>query len=221
MLDFATARRNMLQNQIAANRVSDPAVLEAMGRLPREMFVPKALRPLAYSDEHLDFGNGRCLLSPMVLGRLLQGLRLQAEDAILDLGCGMGYTSAVMAAIGATVLAVDHDQRLLETANAAFAELGIDNIAVVQVENLTDGLAEQAPFDAILLAGAVLRVPETILFQLAEGGRLACVLQPPGAPIGRGTVILRSGGAFGETSLFETAAPFMPGFDSAEEEFVF
>lgn len=213
-MDFAAARFNMVENQIRANKVTDSRVIGAFMTLPRENFVPKSLRGIAYVDEDLDIGGGRHLLEPMVLARLLQALDVKASDVALDIGCGSGFSAAALARLAATVVALESDAELARRAQASIAELGIDNVVVVETA-LTAGYAAQAPFDVILCDGAVADIPAAILAQLADGGRLAAVVAEPGSPIGRATLVTRTGDSFGRKALFDASTHILPGFAKA------
>lgn len=218
MTDFAAMRRNMVENQIRTNRVTDPRVIEAMETVPRELFVPKAMRAIAYIDEDIQVAPGRYLLEPMVMARLLQAAEIGADDVVLDIGCATGYGPALLARLAASVVGLESDAALADKASALLAELGVDNAAVV-TGPLEEGYPKQAPYDVILIEGAVDEVPRAIADQLAEGGRLATVVRTS-APMGRATVFLRLHGAISRRPVFDAAVPLLPGFRK-EPEFVF
>jgi protein-L-isoaspartate(D-aspartate) O-methyltransferase len=218
MSDFATARLNMVESQIRTNGVHDPAILAALGELPRERFVPEAFRGNAYLDEDLRIREGRYLMEPLVLARLLQMAELGAEDVVLDIGCGPGYSTAVLARLSNTVVALEEDPELAAMAVSNLAALDIDNIAVVEGK-MAKGYPEQAPYDVIFLGGAVSRIPEALLDQLADGGRLVAVVTD-GDGVGKATRVVRSGAFFSRQILFDACVPPLPGFESAAE-FVF
>ncbi|MBF0130214.1 MAG: protein-L-isoaspartate O-methyltransferase [Alphaproteobacteria bacterium] len=208
-MTFSVARRNMVDSQIRTNRVTDPLLLDALGAVPREEFVPKAIRGIAYVDDDLDIGAGRCLMEPMVLARLLQLAEINPSDVVLDVGCATGYSSGVLAGIAATVLALESDPDLSEEAAAVLAAQGVDNVAVV-TGPLDEGYPAQAPYDVIVFQGAIGAVPERIRAQLADGGRLVAVVQD--GPIGRATLITRTGDAFGRRVAFDASVSPLPGF---------
>lgn len=218
MIDFETRRHNMVECQLRPNKVTDPRVIAAMGAVPREKFVPENLRGIAYVDEDIPLGNGRVLMEPMVLARLLQAAEIGPDDVVLDIGCGTGYTAAVCARIAATVVAAESDPRLVAEAGRVLSELEIDNVVVVETP-LAQGYPDQAPYDAILLSGAVPEVPEAILGQLTDGGRLAAVIA--GAGEAPSAVLARNcGGIVSRCKLFDASVPFLPGFER-ETGFVF
>jgi len=216
-MDYATARRNMIEGQVRANRVTDRLVIDAMATIPRELFVPKHMRGIAYVDEDLDVGDGRVLIEPMVLARMIQEAAVDEADVALEIGCATGYASAVLSRLASTVVAVDSDRELLARTSAVMAELGIDNVAVMEAE-LTRGCPEQGPYDVIFVNGAVARLPQTILDQLADGGRLVAVIEESrpgiGTQVSQGvaTLVTRRGDAFGHRALFDANVGRLPGF---------
>lgn len=216
VIDYTAARQNMVLSQLEPNRVTDPAVTAAMGSVPRERFVPAALAGVAYIDEDIEVAAGRFLMEPMVLGRLLQEARVQARDVVLDIGGGTGYSAAVLARLAASVVALEDDPDLARRAAQALAALGID--AAVVTGPLAAGRPDQAPFDVILLNGAVPSVPSALLDQLADGGRLMAVVGQ--APACRAMQFVRRGDRTVSRVLFDAATPALPGF-AAPRSFVF
>jgi protein-L-isoaspartate(D-aspartate) O-methyltransferase len=218
-MDYTRARQNMVEGQIRPNRVTDPVVTEAMETIPREIFVPKHLRGIAYADEDLDLGGGRWLMEPLTLARLLQEATIEPSDIALDIACGVGYSTALLSRMTNAVVAVESDPDLAARASAAIGDLGIDNAAVI-VGDPTVGCPDQGTFDVIVINGAVEFVPEALLDQLADGGRLVTVIRQPGAPIGAASLYTRRGDAFGHRILFDAGVPLLPGF-SRPLQFVF
>jgi protein-L-isoaspartate(D-aspartate) O-methyltransferase len=216
--DYAVARRHMIDSQLRPNRVSNAAVLAAMAALPRELFVPTSVRGVAYVDEDLPLGGGRHLMEPLVVARLLQEASIAPTDVALDVGCGSGYDAAVLARLASTVVALECDAGLAESAGRTLADLAIDNVAVVEGD-LAQGYPDQAPYDVIFISGAVADVPKTLLGQLGEGGRLVTVIAGERG-IGRAVAFTRAGGVTSHRTLFDAAAMPLPGFDS-ERGFVF
>jgi len=213
MIDFATARRNMVGSQLRTNKVTNEAVLDAFGTIPRELFLPENLRGVAYLDEDIALGAGRCMMEPMVLARLLQAARPEPSDIALDIGCGAGYAAAVLARIVATVVAVESNDTAVESAASALSELGLDN-AVVVTGDITQGYPGQAPYNVIVLGGTVSQVPDIICDQLAEGGRLVAIVRGEDG-LGRATLIERLGGVATPRMLFDAAVPRLPEFEPA------
>jgi len=214
-MDYAQARRKMVDGQLRPNRVTDPRILAAMLDLPRERFLPERLRVRAYIDEDVPLGRpGRALMEPMVLGRLLQLAAIRRGDRVLALPAGTGYAAAVLAAMGARVVAVEDDEGLVAMARAALAGLASAEAARVVRGPVAQGYPAGAPFDAILLEGEVPEVPQVLAEQLAEGGRLATVLSRGGRA---GTAVLgrRVGGSFSVTPAFDCAVTPLPDFAPA------
>ena len=207
----------MLDGQLRPNRLTDQRLQEAIMAVPREAFVPAALRGVAYVDDDVPLGGGRWLMEPMVLARLLQAADLEPGDVMLDVGCATGYSTAVAARLAGTVVALENDPELVRQANDNLAALGVVNAVVVHGE-LALGYPDQAPYQVILLNGAVDRAPETLLRQVAEGGRLLAVERCEGA--GRAVLYLRQGGLIGRRVLFDAAVKPLPGFH-AEPGFAF
>ena len=209
MTDHAAARRNMVSGQIRTNRVTDERLIEAMEEIPRERFVPHAKRGVAYVDEDVEIASGRYLMEPMVLARMVQEAGIAADDMVLDVGCGTGYATAVMSRLAGTVIALDVDGSLAAEAERALNAVGADN-AIVVTGPLAEGYARQAPYDVILLGGAVDHLPQALADQLAEGGRIVGVLREAGG-VGQATLWARHRGALSSRSLFEASLPPLPG----------
>ncbi|MFC3002187.1 protein-L-isoaspartate O-methyltransferase [Falsiroseomonas tokyonensis] len=213
---MAAARRFMVDGQLRPNKVTDPALLAAMGRLPREAFLPPHLAPLAYADEDVRLPGGRALIEPMVIARLLQLLRLREGDRMLVLGAGTGYAAAVAATCGARVVAIESDAVLAGLARRAWsALLPAGAVTLVQADP-AEGHAAGAPYDAILIEGQVPTVPESLAAQLAEGGRLVTVLAAAErGQASRAVWGLRQGGSFSVTDAFDCATLPLPQFQPA------
>lgn len=218
MSEYAAARYNMVEGQIRPNKVTDQRLVDAMMEIPREQFVPKAARGIAYVDEDLPIGKGRFLMEPMVFARMLQEAGIDETDVVLDVGCGSGYSTAVLARLAATVFGIESDDELAQRATEAMTGVGVDN-AVVVTAPLTEGYPAQAPYDVIVIEGLVSDVPAGILEQLAEGGRLvAAVLGERG--VGEVKLYQRTGGITSGRILFEAHPHPLPGFE-AKPKFVF
>jgi protein-L-isoaspartate(D-aspartate) O-methyltransferase len=211
MPDYAVARRNMVAGQIRTNQVTDPALIAALEEIPREIFVPPALAGVGYLDEDLPLGGGRYVMEPRVFARLLQAAGIGRSDVVLDIGCATGYSSAVISRLAATVVALESDPVLIRKANEAFARLELDNAVVVEGP-LASGYPAQAPFDVIVIEGGVPEVPPAIAAQLAEGGRLAAVVAPPGGT-GQAVLMLRRGGVVSGRAICDASTPPLPGFE--------
>ena len=200
--DFAAARQAMVENQLRPVGVSDPLVLEAMGSVAREQFVPEDSRPLAYVDRSLPIGGGRFLAAPAVLGQLLTQMAPKPGERALVVGAGSGYSAAVLAAIGCETVALESASELAARAR----ELGI----TVAQGPLEAGHQAGAPYDLILIDGAAEFIPDAIVGQLAGGGRLGAALADNG--ITRLIVGQKVGGAFGYLSIGDAGVAPLPGF---------
>jgi protein-L-isoaspartate(D-aspartate) O-methyltransferase len=211
-MDYAAARYKMVQNQIRTNRVTDPLIIAAMSELPRERFVPDAARGIAYVDEDVPLGGGRHLIEPLVTALLLQAAEIDADDVALDVGCGTGYSSAIIARMASAVVALESDPALAAGAARTLAELGLNTASVV-IGPLREGWPAQAPYDVIVFSGAVSAVPPAITEQLVEGGRMVTVIAAEKG-IGCGTLFLRRGGTVSRRPLFEASIPLLPEFAS-------
>lgn len=218
MPDYAIARRHMVDSQIRTNKVTDQRIIDALGDLPREEFLDAALQAAAYVDEDIRIDEDRCLMQPMVLARMVQALDVGPGDVALDIGCGTGYSTALLARLAATVVALESEPGLAQSANQNLTGLSVDNAVVVD-GRLADGYAAQAPFDVIFFGGAVAEIPAAILRQLGEGGRICAVVRKEGEP-GRVTLGLCKNGQVSFRVLFDAAIPSLPGF-APEKGFVF
>jgi protein-L-isoaspartate(D-aspartate) O-methyltransferase len=225
---YDAARANMVENQVRPNRVTDDRIIAAMAAVPRERFVGEKFTRIAYVDQDIAVSRGRYLMEPMVLARLLQAAAIMPGDVVLDIGCATGYSTAVLARLADTVVSVESDAELAETAIALMSELDADNTAVV-TGALAEGYAKQAPYDVIVLEGAVEAVPASLSGQLSEGGRLVAVVTDRGPrrvgnlagnPLGRAMLLQRMNGALSRRILFDASVPPLPGFD-IERGFVF
>ena len=223
MVDFAQLRRSMVDGQIRVNDVTDPRIIAAMLDLPRERFVPAAVRELAYIDDDLlvhpagPGQPGRYLMEPMVLAKLIQALDLGPEDKVLDVGSATGYSAALLGRLVRMVVAVEEERELAAAAASLLAELGAVNVNVM-TGALAAGWPGEAPYDAILLNGAVEVVPHALLRQLKEGGRLGAIVRSGAA--GRATIHSRVGNRFAARPVFDASVPLLPGF-AVPKAFVF
>jgi protein-L-isoaspartate(D-aspartate) O-methyltransferase len=207
--DFETRRTMMVDTQVRPSDVTKFPIIEAMLHVPREAFVPASLREAAYVGENLDIGGGRMMLDPRTLAKMIDALDVQRTDVVLDVACGLGYSSAVLAHLAEFVVAVEDDERRAETAQANLAEQGFDNAAVM-TGPLAEGAAKSAPYDAIFVQGAVEEVPAALLAQLREGGRIGCIFAEGAVGVAR--VGLMTDGRVSWRFGFNAGAPVLPGF---------
>jgi protein-L-isoaspartate(D-aspartate) O-methyltransferase len=210
-MDYARARANMVSNQLRPNRIEDPSVLEAMAEVPRERFLPKALRGVAYTDEDLPVADGYWLIEPLVLARLIQAAEIQKSDVVLVVGCATGYAGAVLARLAATVILLT-PSAAAEAVEALLDGLGVDNVVVTASHEPAAGHPSQAPFDVILVVGSVPEVPPALLEQIGEGGRIAVVVSE--SRIGKVMVLTRLHGVIGRREVGDAQTPPCPGLDA-------
>jgi protein-L-isoaspartate(D-aspartate) O-methyltransferase len=223
MTDFATMRRMMVDGQIRPSDITDPRLIDAMLEIPREEFLPAGKAGLAYLDQDLAVagaGEGsttRRLLKPMVLAKMIHALDLEDEDHVLDVGCLTGYSSAILGQLAQSVVALEEDTFLVSEARAALAKARAANVKVVQ-GRLVDGYRPDAPYDAILVNGAVENLPEALFRQLRDGGRLVCI--QGGGPAAKAVLYRLDLGDVGGRPIFDATAPVLPGF-AAPKAFIF
>ena len=216
-MDFDTARHNMIQNQILPNLVRDERILDIMQDLPREAFLPDSLKMLAYADNNIDLGSGRHAMEPRVAARLIQLAAIKSEDVILSVGCGSGYSVAILASLATTVFAIEPDKILADKAMKTFDSLGIDNIVII-ASDYPLGHAAQAPYDVIFFNGAISEIPNAITPQLAENGRLVAIVRNKKS--GKAIIMTRYMGVCSSRRSFDAIVPILPGFEK-EREFIF
>lgn len=204
--NFEHMRRAMVASTLRTTGVDDPRVLAAMGAVPRERFVPAERIGAAYADTVVPLGGGRELNSPMALGRMLSEVSPQEGERALVIGAATGYAAAVMARLTGSVVATEEDPALIEMARTALSGTGITLVKAL----LTLGYAEGGPYDLILIDGAVERVPDAIVDQLVDGGRLATALLDQG--VSRISIGRRAGDAFGLAPVTDWASAILPGF---------
>ncbi|QFT59190.1 Protein-L-isoaspartate O-methyltransferase [Sulfitobacter sp. THAF37] len=209
MIDFATRRTMMVDTQVRPSDVTKFPIIEAMLTVPREDFVPTAQREAAYLGENLDLGQGRVMLDPRTLAKMLDALAITDRELVLDVGGAMGYSTAVIAHMAEAVVTVEEDESMAHEAQEALTAAGADN-AVVHVGPLAEGAAQHGPYDAIVLQGGVQQVPAALIDQLKDGGRI-CALFMNGQ-LGEVRVGRKNSDDVSWRMAFNAAAPVLPGF---------
>lgn len=210
MTDYAARRETMVDTQVRPSDVTKFPIIEALLHVPREDFVPAALREAAYLGENLPLGAGRALLEPRTLAKMLDAIDLQPGDLVLDVGCLTGYSSAVVARIAEAVIGLEQDPGLAQEAEQVLAAQSRDNIAIV-TGNLVAGAPRHGPYDAIIIQGGIEEFPEALTAQLREGGRVAGVFMD--GPLGVCRIGRRQGDRIAWRDSFNAAAPVLPGFE--------
>lgn len=208
------ARHHMIDGQLEPNRVIREDVIAAMGVTPRERFVPVAYRQCAYLDEDIPLGHGRYLMEPRVLARLVQALDIKQDEKALVLGGNTGYSAVILIQLGCKVVVVEEQRELADFSRQALAEMGMSSVKI-QTSALCNGCPADGPFDIILVDGGVESVPECLVNQLAEGGRMALVVGAHStsglvAGVGRAMVLRKQGGVINSEVLGDASVPIIP-----------
>ena len=217
MQDYDAAREMMVDCQVRPSDVTRYAVIDAMLQVPRERFVPSSKRSVAYAGEAIEMATGRWLLDPRVSAKMVDAAEIEPEDAVLDVGCGLGYSSAVLSRVCRAVISVESDESMAKAAEETLSALGYDNAAVLN-SALGEGADSEKPFEVILIQGGVGDVPKALFDQLAEGGRLVAIWME--GSFGQVRVSTKTGDAVSHRRIFDAAAPLLPGF-SKEASFAF
>lgn len=217
MSDFATRRRMMVDTQVRPSDVTKFPIIDAMLTIPRERFVPDALRETAYMGEHLPLGDGRFVLDPRVLAKMLEFADIDPADLVLDIGSGLGYSAAVAAKLAEAVVSVEDSPERVAEAERLLADANADNVAVVEGP-LAEGAAKHGPYDVILVQGGVESVPEGLTSQLKDGGRIVAIFAF--GKLGTVKVGHYIDGVVSWRDAFNATAPLLPGFENAQD-FVF
>ncbi len=215
MSDFAARRVMMVDTQVRPSDVTKFPIIDAMLSVPRELYVPSDLREAAYMGENLVLTTGRVMLEARTLAKLLDALNIQPGELVLDVGAGLGYSTAVIARLAEAVIAVEDDAGLAAEAARLLSAEGVDNAHILQGP-LVSGSAKHGPYDVILLQGAVEIVPDTLLDQLKDGGRIGCLFMEGALGVAR--IGFKRDGGISWRFLFNASAPVLPGF-AAERRF--
>ncbi|MBC7164232.1 MAG: protein-L-isoaspartate O-methyltransferase [Roseovarius sp.] len=210
MTDYAARRTMMVDTQIRPSDVTKFPIIDAMLRVPREVFVPAHLREAAYLGENLDLGEGRVMLEPRTLAKMLDALGVEGDDLVLDIGPMLGYSAAVIARMAEAVVGLEEDAALVEEAQRLLVANGADNVVMV-AGRLAEGAPDHGPYDVIVIEGAVEHLPEAITGQLKDGGRIACLFSE--GPLGVVRIGHKIDGQVSWRYGFNAGAPVLPGFE--------
>lgn len=201
----------MVDTQIRPSDVTKFPIIAAMLHTPREAYVPAPRRAVAYSEGTIAFKDSREMLEPRALGKLLDALDIERSDNVLVIGANFGYATALLAHMATSVVAIESDPAIAQEAEDALAANGVDNAAII-AGDMTAGQPKAGPFDVILIEGGVEQVPEALLDQLAEGGRIGAIFVE-GAN-GQARIGIRTEGRIGWRFAFNLTAPILPGFET-------
>ncbi len=214
MTDYKTARTAMVDCQIRPSDVTKYTIIEAFLTTPREAYVPSEKRPVAYAGDHIALNNGRTMLDARTFAKMLDTLNVQPDELVLDLGCGLGYSTAVLASMAEAVVAIESDTQMAAEAAATLTEQSVDN-AYVTTGVLTEGNKKNGPYDVIILQGSVDQIPETLIDQLKDGGRICAIFRDQN--YGECRIGYKSHKKLSWRSVFNASAPMINGFETKAE----
>ena len=212
MTDFAKRRTMMVDTQVRPSDVTKFPIIDAMLSIPREEFVPARLREAAYVGENLEIGRGRTLLEPRTFAKMVDALDIKPHHVALDLGCGLGYSTAILASLCEFVVAIEDDAERAAEAQTLLSNHGVDNAAVMEGA-LPEGAVKSGPYDIIIVEGAVEEIPDALLDQLREGGRIGCIFAEGALGVVR--IGHKIDGAVNWRFAFNAGAPVLQGFRKA------
>lgn len=212
MTDFTARRTMMVDTQVRPSDVTKFPIIDAMLKVARENYVPVAQREAAYLGENLNLGDGRILLEPRTLAKMLDALAIGNDELVLDVGCAYGYSSAVIAHMAEAVVAVEEDEQMAKEAQENLMTAEADNV-VVHHGPLAEGAPKHGPYDVVIVQGGVGMVPDTILEQLKDGGRIACIFME--GPLGEVRLGYKRDSGVSWRTMFNAGAPVLAGFARA------
>jgi len=211
MQDYTLARETMVDGQVRPSDVTRHNIIDAMMTIPRETFVPASQRHVAYVERDVPLGRGRALLSARTFSKMLDVAEIGLEETVLDVGCGLGYSSAIISRLCRGVIAVEQDEAMASAAEANLSALAIDN-AVVLNQPLAAGVPGEGPYDVIVVSGGIGVAPTALYDQLAENGRLIAIWMQGGT--GQARLSVKSGNDVATRWVFDATAPILPGFEA-------
>ena len=201
-MDFKIARKNMVENQIRANKVTSLNIINAFLDVPREKFVPDALQEISYVDEDIQLSRNRFMMKPMILARLFQSLNLKGNENILHVGSNSGYGSAILSRMCSSVISLESDKKLFETSIHTFSNMGFDNVVPLH-GSMENGVEKEAPFDIIFIEGSIEIEPKSLFGQLNENGKLIAIIRPANIKIGKAKLFFKISNEIGLENLFD------------------
>lgn len=210
MTDFSARRTMMVDTQVRPSDVTKFPIIEAMLAVKREDFVPAAQREAAYMGENLNLGGARVLLEPRTLAKMLDALDIAPDELVLDIGSALGYSAAVIAHMAEAVVALEEDDAMAREAQDALMAAGADNV-ITHHGALAAGAAEHGPYDVIVIQGGVSHVPQDIIDQLKDGGRMGCLFMD--GALGEVRIGYKMDGHVSWRRSFNAGAPVLDGFE--------
>ena len=219
MPSSATMRNNMMLGQLLTNDIANKDILHAMTEIPREPFVPENLRGVAYVDEDMHVGGGRFLMEPLTFAMLLDLAAITPGCRVLNIGCLTGYSAAILSKLASHVVAIDKNEADTQQAREHMKRLGITNVNIQYIKNMSEGYALSAPYDAIVICGAVADIPSHLTSQLAIGGRLVAIRNianriDSNGGLGKGLLITKIDHTLQQREFFDASCPLLPGFEA-------
>jgi len=212
MPDFTTLRTMMVDTQVRPSDVTKFPIIDAMLDVPREDFVPDTARDVAYAGAPIEIAAHRVVLEARTFAKMLDALDIRQDELVLHVGAGLGYGSAILARLAEAVVALEEDEGLAAEAETALAEVGADNVAVINGP-LAQGHAKNAPYDVIVVDGGVAKLPTEIVSQLKPGGRIAAIFMSAGDVLGEMRIGVKTAGSVSWRMDFNATAPLLPGFE--------
>ncbi|WP_299986344.1 protein-L-isoaspartate O-methyltransferase [uncultured Ruegeria sp.] len=209
MTDFAARRLTMVDTQVRPSDVTKFPIIDAMLTVARENFVPDSQREAAYVGDLVELGGGRCLLEPRTLAKMLDTVNISNDEVVLDIAPALGYSTAIAARMAELVVAVESDEALATEAQTVLMEADVDN-AIVHTGPLEQGADEHGPYDVIMIQGGVEQLPDALLDQLKDGGRIVCLFME--GDLGTVRVGLKTAGRVSWRYAFNASAPVLPAF---------
>ena len=213
MTDYSARRTMMVDTQVRPSDVTKFPIIDAMLSVRREAFVPAALREAAYVGDNLDMGEGRVLLEPRTLAKMLDSLDIRGNELVLDIGSLQGYSAAVIARMAEAVVALEEDEAMADESQSLLSDHGADNV-IVQQGQLAEGAPQHGPYDVITIQGAIEVLPEAIAAQLKDGGRIACLFSEGALGVVR--IGYKIDGRINWRQAFHASAPVLKGFEREE-----